>query len=145
MALGARKGGAWAKFLTGWRGGVTINIVLALLTLLTAIVCIIVAVVTKKIDGGPQSIMEGSCSRVTAVDMGFHAAANLVSVFFIASANYVAQVLVSPTRTEVSMAHGKGSWLDIGMPSLRNLTGISKGKAVLSMLVVIIAISSQQM
>lgn len=36
------------------------------------------------------------------------------------------QCLSAPTRKEVDEAHAKGKWLDIGVPSVRNLTSIPK-------------------
>ena len=36
------------------------------------------------------------------------------------------QCLSAPTRKEVDEAHAKGKWLDIGVPSVRNLTNIAK-------------------
>lgn len=36
------------------------------------------------------------------------------------------QCLSAPTRKEVDKAHAKGKWLDIGVPSVRNLTNIAK-------------------
>lgn len=41
------------------------------------------------------------------------------------------QVLVCPTRTEVDKAHANASWLDIGIPSLRNLRAISRVRIVM--------------
>lgn len=38
------------------------------------------------------------------------------------------QRLVAPTRQEIDDAHAKKKWLDIGMPSLRNLSAIHKGR-----------------
>ena len=35
--------------------------------------------------------------------------------------DYCAQLLAAPTRSEVDKAHHNGEWLDIGVPSLRNL------------------------
>ena len=35
--------------------------------------------------------------------------------------DYCAQLLAAPTRSEVDTAHHNGEWLDIGVPSLRNL------------------------
>lgn len=41
------------------------------------------------------------------------------------------QLLVSPTRREVNKAHNKGRWLDIGVPSIRNLRSISPIRVVI--------------
>ena len=36
------------------------------------------------------------------------------------------QCLSAPTRKEVNVAHAQGKWLDIGVPSMRNLKSIAK-------------------
>ena len=41
------------------------------------------------------------------------------------------QCLSSPTREEVDKAHNLGQWLDIGIPSIRNLRRISRRRLVL--------------
>ena len=41
------------------------------------------------------------------------------------------QCLASPTREEVDKAHGKRIWLDIGVPSVRNLRQISSRRIIL--------------
>lgn len=41
------------------------------------------------------------------------------------------QLLVSPTRREVDQAHSNKSWVDIGVPSVRNLRFISFKRVVL--------------
>lgn len=140
-----RKGGVLAKLMTGWKGGVALNMALALVILLAAIVCVVLAVTKKRISEEPAAIVTGQCSGVSAIDLGVHALVNVLALFFLVGANYVAQVLVSPTRTEVAAAHEKLRWLDVGIPSIRNLGGVSKGRALLSVLVVVIAVGTQVM
>jgi hypothetical protein len=41
------------------------------------------------------------------------------------------QVLMSPFREEVDRAHHYAHWVDIGIPSLRNLRFVSKAKAII--------------
>lgn len=41
------------------------------------------------------------------------------------------QVISSPTRREVNVAHAKSRWLDIGIPSTRNLRAISWGRVAM--------------
>ena len=60
----------------------------------------------------------------------------------IAGANYISQVLVSPMREEVDAAHQQQDWLDIGIPSMRNLLRIGKGRAALAVLMVISSTAS---
>lgn len=140
-----KKGGKASKFMTGWRGGVALTISLAFMCLLVAIVAVILGATTKRLTGSPETIFEGKCGRARAIDLGLHAMINVFALFFIAGGNYGAQVLASPTRTEVATAHSKQRWLDIGIPSMRNLKGISKGRGLLSALVVLVAVGTQVM
>jgi len=49
------------------------------------------------------------------------------------------QVLSSPTRKEVDAAHAKREWMEIGIPSIRNLWDISLARTLLW---IILALSS---
>lgn len=49
------------------------------------------------------------------------------------------QCLVAPSRAEVDKAHSKGTYLDIAVPSVRNLRLISKYKVFLWL---VLAVSS---
>ena len=146
--LGSRRrnSGVLGKFMNGWRGGVLMNLSLGLVILLAAVVCVVLAVTKKKLSGQPAVIVErGDCSRVSAIDLAVHAVVNVLALFFLAGGNYVAQVLASPTRTEVAAAHENLRWLDIGIPSIRNLGGISKARALLSAVMVFVAVGTQVM
>lgn len=46
-----------------------------------------------------------------------------MGTILLGASNYTMQCLSSPTRAEVDAAHSKGKYLDIGLPSLRNLRG----------------------
>lgn len=133
------------KLTTGWRWGVVLNVLLSFIILLVAVVCLILAVTNRKFKKKETIIATGKCSKISSIDQGIHAALNILGFFFIAGASYVSQILVSPTRNEASFAHSEMSYLDIGIPSLRNLRGISVGRAVLSSVIVFLAISSQIM
>ena len=50
------------------------------------------------------------------------------------------QCLSSPTRSEIDKAHSQGIWLDIGVPSVRNLRRLSKTRIVLWWLLAISSI-----
>jgi hypothetical protein len=41
------------------------------------------------------------------------------------ASNFSMQLLAAPTRGKVDKAHSRSVWLDIGVPSLRNITYIS--------------------
>lgn len=145
MLGNGKKGGKAGRFMTGWRGGIALNMFLALVCLVFAIVAVVLAITTKRLTGESEAIFEGKCSRARSIDLGLHAGINVFAMFFIAGGNYVAQVLASPTRTEVASAHGKQRWMDIGIPSIRNLMGISKGRGLLCAHVVLTAVGIQVM
>lgn len=133
------------RLVTGWRGGVALNILLAGVILIAMVVCIVLAAVKGKIAGDDTVIQTGSCGRIMGIDQAVQVIANVLGIFFIAGASYVTQVLVSPTRDEVDAAHAKHRWLDIGVPSLRNLTAVSVDRAILSAAIVSAAVASQVM
>lgn len=146
--LGAADGSQrpWlVRLLTGWRGGVTLNILLAAVILIAMVVCIVLAVTSGKIGVEDAVFATGSCGRITSIDHTIQAIGNLLGIFFIVGASYVTQILVSPTRDEVAAAHGKHRWLDIGVPSLRNITAVSVDRAILSAAIVSAAVASQVM
>lgn len=138
-AGGAR--GTLQGLTTGWKGGITLNIIMASVVLLAAVVCIALAASRGLFTGQePGVIAQGKCSRVSSLSAGLNALVNVLGLVLVAGANYAAQTLASPTRSDVDRAHAKQGWLDIGIPSLRNLAGISKGRAALSASVLVIAL-----
>ncbi|EMC93071.1 hypothetical protein BAUCODRAFT_96576 [Baudoinia panamericana UAMH 10762] len=72
---------------------------------------------------GFGEIYTGDCSTAANLNSGLHFAINILSTLLLGASNYCAQILSAPTRKEVMDAHKKGDWLDIGVPSFRNLWG----------------------
>lgn len=133
------------KLTSGWRGGVTLNALLAFSVFVAAIVCLAFAGAKGKISGGGSSVVDGDVSKVRGANWGIHALVNIFAVVLVAAANYVVQILSSPTRCEVDTAHEKLTWVDIGIPSLRNLRLISSTRAALSATLLVLAVGSQIM
>jgi hypothetical protein len=113
--------------------------------LITGFVCLVVAISGVDVDAGRSAVFEGSCGRAAAVDWGLHAVINVFVVVLLGGANYAFQVLSSPTREEVEGVHQRGGWLDIGIPSLRNLRRIEGGRALLAVVVLATAVFTQIM
>jgi hypothetical protein len=135
-----------AKRLTsGWRGGVTLNVLLAFLVFVITIVCVGLAGARGNISAGGSTILKGSDRQVQGASWGVHAVVNVFAIVLIAGTNYILQILSSPTRPEVDSAHERFKWLDIGIPSLRNLRLISPARAVLSATLIMLAFTSQIM
>ncbi|KAI9036914.1 uncharacterized protein KD926_001158 [Aspergillus affinis] len=63
----------------------------------------------------------GSCTLSKNWSIGLHVLINALGTAMLAASNYCAQYLAAPTREDVDQAHAHGSWMDIGIPSLRNI------------------------
>ncbi|KAL5889934.1 hypothetical protein ACKVWC_005155 [Pyricularia oryzae] len=144
---GRGSGGSWGSLAGGWRAGVSVNLLIAFIVFAGSLACFIVALAgsrpAKRLLTNEASIFNGSCTEASGVSYGLHALVNVLGLVGIAGANYVFQVLTSPTRAEVDAAHAKKQWLDIGIPSVRNLGRIAPMRSVLALVLVLVAVASQ--
>jgi hypothetical protein len=81
--------------------------------------------------GGRQILFEGSCEETRKLNLGVHLLINVLSTILLSSSNYCMQCLSAATRKDIDAAHAEGVWLDIGVPSFRNLRRIRKKRAAL--------------
>ncbi|CAK7197616.1 hypothetical protein SEUCBS139899_000264 [Sporothrix eucalyptigena] len=153
----------------GWRAGVALHGFLAVIVFVVGLVSLIVALVVQKRDSTGNKSMQmvtifsaGSntgnavCSAAYPVAWILRAVLSLFTVALLAGAQYVFQVLSSPTRAELDAAHASRKWLDIGVPSMRNLMfllryrksaadgggGGARFRSVLALVVIAVAITS---
>ena len=84
--------------------------------------------------GGLGTIFRGDCSQSHRLNSNLHIIINVLSTTLLATSNLCMQLLAAPTRREIDQAHGNYVWLDIGVPSLRNLKHISKKRRVVILL-----------
>lgn len=119
------------RHFVGWKLGVLLCAVAAITVCLLNI--IVTIWVTKKHPSadGLSYVYRGSCSEVKSLGLWIHLAINVMSTILLSASNYTMQILSSPTRKEMDTAHQKGRWLDIGIPSIRNLRSISRGRLVM--------------
>ncbi|CAK7230636.1 hypothetical protein SCUCBS95973_007642 [Sporothrix curviconia] len=156
----------------GWRAGVALHGFLALVIFVVGVVSLAVAVTLQKRNDGSSSVDKGmpmavifssdgssdatSCSAARSVAWVLRAVLALFTMALLAGAQYVFQVLSSPTRAELDAAHLSRQWLDIGVPSLRNVMfllrnrksavdgdgGGARFRSVLALLVIVAAVAS---
>ncbi|KAK2681218.1 hypothetical protein RAB80_003011 [Fusarium oxysporum f. sp. vasinfectum] len=131
------------SLMTGWRAGVAANMFLTFLILVASVACLALASAQGHMSTWESLLMEGSSTTVEGIARGILAAVNVFAIILIAGANYVVQILNSPTRAEVDNAHSAFKWLDIGIPSLRNMSLISSTRATLSGIMMAFALLSQ--
>lgn len=72
------------------------------------------------------NLYEGDCDRVKALNSAAHVLINILSTILFSASNYCMQCLSAPTRSAVDKAHMQSVWLDIGIPSMRNLGHIKR-------------------
>jgi hypothetical protein len=81
---------------------------------------------------GVGTLFEGSCDAAGAMNTGAHVVLNVFSSLFLGAGNYCMQVLVAPSKSQVTKADGLGGRsYDIGVHSLHNLMQIRLSKKLL--------------
>ena len=110
------------KLHGGWRTGVAWG-ALGALVLLIINVTLLIWIRSSHIisDSGLATIFEGDCEKKTNISLWCHLFINACSTLLLSASNNAMQCLSAPTRSNVDRAHARGSWLDIGIPSIRNL------------------------
>jgi hypothetical protein len=114
----------------GWRAGVVAA------TLMTVAVVIINFTLTTwaslhfGLDNGIGDAFTGDCGTVNMWSTGLHVLINGLSSALLSASNYTMQCLTAPTREECDAAHARGDWLDIGVPSVRNLSRIRRSRRI---------------
>ncbi|KAG8164133.1 hypothetical protein KVR01_006051 [Diaporthe batatas] len=127
--------GVWNRFrsLSGWRKSAIVNTVLVSAVFLVLLICHIVLWATSGHVAGYQIIYSERCAdnAIGRLNTLFHLMINVLSSLVLASTNFFMQVLNAPSREELDNAHEKGSWLDVGIPSPRNVFRVSRFKRIM--------------
>ncbi|KIK53477.1 hypothetical protein GYMLUDRAFT_178990 [Collybiopsis luxurians FD-317 M1] len=119
-----------SRLPTGWRFGAYFATFQAVTVLVINTIILIWSAV--KTGGSSRGlIFQGDCDKVDRISTGIHFVINVLSTLLLGASNYIMQSLSAPTRAEVSRAHGRGLWLDIGVQSIQNLKHTSRGKRLL--------------
>ncbi|KAI1344924.1 hypothetical protein F5Y15DRAFT_364206 [Xylariaceae sp. FL0016] len=117
------------KDSNGWKTAAKVNCTILVLMSVTMMSCVIAAY--SRGEGSKVLFFyDGTCTdkNVDVVNTALHLIINIVSTLVLASSNFFMQVLNSPSREEVNEAHFRGSWLGIGVPSVRNAFRVSRFK-----------------
>lgn len=114
----------------GWRTAALVNT--ALMIVVSILMIIFSAMALAKANGfnKPLVFFTGDCGTWGAVTLNavLHLFINIFSTIMLASSNMFMQILSAPSRREVDKAHAKGSWLEIGVLSGRNVFRSSRFK-----------------
>ena len=74
---------------------------------------------------GIGTIFSGACGKSQLLNVYLHIVINVLSTLLLGTSNYCMQLIAAPTRDEIDHAHAKRKWLDIGVPSARNVWKLS--------------------
>ena len=131
-SLVARKSRALQHLRGGWRTGVSLG-ALGALMVLTINVSLLIWIKSKYHvpNDGSAIVFEGSCSRKTTISVWCHLAINVCSTLLLSASNNAMQVLSAPTRTDIDQAHAMGFWMDVGIPSVKNLRIVGRRRIFL--------------
>lgn len=99
-------------------------IILSLNVILTIIAAAIFYSKPQEQESISALLYQGKCSVSKNWARGLHFLINVLSTLMLAASNFCMQCLSSPSRDEVDIAHAQGKWLDVGVPSLKNLASI---------------------
>ena len=84
-----------------------------------------------KITGGLGTLQDGDCVKTKRLDLWLHLLINALSTLLLGASNYSMQCLCAPTRQDIDKAHSQNLWMDIGVPSVRNIRRVSWPRKIL--------------
>ena len=119
------------KYLQGWHMGVALCASTAGTVLVVNVIVTIWGTAKFGVHGTLVTIQDGDCSKSKKLSLWLHLAINILSTLLLGASNYCMQCLSSPSRAEIDSAHSQHIWLDIGVPSVRNLRRVSWNKIIL--------------
>ena len=122
---------AQPRNLAGWRAGAMMSALLASVSLLLNLGVGIWAWKAYGLRSALVKVFHGDCRNVQEISTLVHLGINAMSTALLSGSNYCMLCLSAPTRKDVDKAHAKGQWVDIGVPSVRNLRKISRKKVFL--------------
>ncbi|CAG7937860.1 unnamed protein product [Penicillium nalgiovense] len=115
----------------GWRFTIFLAFIASLIVFLFNLGFMVYTISHHRQDDRKGILYQGDCDKVHHLDIGFHLLINILSTTLLSASNFGMQCLAAPTRRNIDRAHQKGKWLDIGVPSIRNLFRVSKGRSLL--------------
>ena len=111
--------------------GITLCTLTAATVLIVNVTLTITASIKYGLHAGFGTLLDGSCQTTRILNLWLHLAINVLSTLLLGASNFCMQCLASPTREEIDKAHDQQVWLDIGIPSVRNLSRIATSRRAL--------------
>ncbi|KAL2807889.1 hypothetical protein BJX63DRAFT_410906 [Aspergillus granulosus] len=112
------RGGKWKRTL--YFGSIWASIIL-----IFNLVMVILAS-TRRSPEGASVLYAGDCGRTKQISSWMHVLINMMSTGMLGVSHFAMQCLSAPARDDVDHAHAEQRWLDIGVPSMRNLLSVPR-------------------
>ena len=125
---------AWKPvWYTGWHTGVLACAISVVIVLFINVILTIYAATHPGygMERGIGTLYSGSCDKSRAIGLWLHLGINALSTLLLSGSNYTQQCLAAPTRSEIDATHARRRWMDIGVPSVRNLFRIKPERRLL--------------
>ncbi|KAL4779057.1 hypothetical protein BJX76DRAFT_365635 [Aspergillus varians] len=121
----SRKGRGRRRRVGPWKRTLYLGTIWACTILILNLVLVIWAS-TRRSPDGASVLYAGDCGRTKQISSGVHILINMLSTGMLGTSHFAMQSLSAPTREDVDRAHAESRWLDIGVPSIRNLLSIPR-------------------
>jgi hypothetical protein len=125
----------------GWRTGIILSIFVSVVVLALNIVLTAISYLNKEqnltgidTEDTITTFKEDDCATIKNISLATHLLINILATILLGASNYCAQILASPTRQEVDRAHGKHTYLRIGVPNVQNLWHIDWRRSAICIL-----------
>ena len=115
----------------GWPAGAFGLAILASLAFLINLGVLVWALKSFSFRSGVAEVYAGDCDKSERINTFVHLGINNLSTILLSGSNYCMQILSAPTRKEIDKAHARKRWLEIGVPSVRNLKKVSGSKVLI--------------
>lgn len=116
---------------SGFHIGILSITVLVICVLIINLVITVFVMIAYPVSDGIGTLFEGECARTSSWSSRIHVGINILSSALLSGSNYCMQRLCAPTRSDIDEEHAQGRWMDIGVPSIRNLKVVSLKRKIL--------------
>ncbi|KAJ0417378.1 hypothetical protein BJY00DRAFT_303509 [Aspergillus carlsbadensis] len=110
----------------GWKRTLYFGAIWASMILLLNLALVLWATTRRSSSEGASVLYAGDCARTKQLSSWVHVLINMLSTGVLGASHFAMQCLSAPAREDVDRAHAQGRWLDIGVPSMRNLLSIPR-------------------
>lgn len=121
-----RQARTWRQITSGYRFSLVVGASTCLVVLVINTAVTIWAATLPDVKGesaGRRVLYEGSCTKSKNINTGLHVIINVLSSVLLSASNYGIQCLSAPTREQIYKEHARNRYLDIGIVSIRNISG----------------------